>query len=132
MKSNRHWTDEQKKYVTENAGKLSFEEMADHIGKTKNAVHLFIHRNRIQYKPAVKVNLLKEILDIAFTRAEYFKPTTDFFKEIGMTQMRFWSLYRGEAHPTEDEYEDLKKHFGVTSERIFENRQLSLFDEKNI
>src|SRR5690606_14840764 len=99
MKSNRHWTDEQKKYVTENAGKLSFEEMADHIGKTKNAVHLFIHRNRIQYKPAVKVNLLKEILDIAFTRAEYFKPTTDFFKEIGMTQMRFWSLYRGEAHP---------------------------------
>lgn len=128
MKSNRHWTDEQKKYVTENAGKLSFEEMADHIGKTKNAVHLFIHRNRIQYKPAVKVNLLKEILDIAFTRAEYFKPTTEFFKEIGMTQMRFWSLYRGEVHPTEDEYEILKKHFNVSGERIFENRQLNLFD----
>lgn len=127
MKS-RHWTEEQKKYVSENAGKLSFEEMASHIGKTKNAVHLFVHRNRIQYKPAVKVNLLIEILDIAFTRAEYFKPTTEFFKEIGMTQMRFWSLYRGEVHPTEDEYETLKKHFNVSGERIFENRQLSLFD----
>ncbi|MDD4438187.1 MAG: hypothetical protein PHS04_09160 [Tissierellia bacterium] len=127
MKS-RHWTAEQKKYVSENAGKLSFEEMASHIGKTKNAVHLFVHRNRIQYKPAVKVNLLIEILDIAFTRAEYFKPTTEFFKEIGMTQMRFWSLYRGEVHPTEDEYETLKKHFNVSGERIFENRQLSLFD----
>lgn len=125
---NRHWTEEQKKYVSENAGKLSFEEMASHIGKTKNAVHLFVHRNRIQYKPAVKVNLLTEILDIAFTRAEYFKPTTEFFKEIGMTQMRFWALYRGEVHPTEDEYETLKKHFNVSGERIFENRQLSLFD----
>lgn len=128
MKISRHWTEEQKKYVSENAGKLSFEEMASHIGKTKNAVHLFVHRNRIQYKPAVKVNLLIEILDIAFTRAEYFKPTTEFFKEIGMTQMRFWSLYRGEVHPTEDEYKTLKKHFNVSGERIFENRQLSLFD----
>lgn len=127
MKS-RHWTEEQKKYVKENAGKLSFEEMARHLNKTKNAVHLFVHRNRIQYKPTVKINLLTEILDIAFTRAEYFKPTTEFFKEIGMTQMRFWSLYRGEVHPTEEEYEALMQHFGVSGERIFENRQLSLFD----
>ena len=127
MKS-RHWTVEQKKYVSENAGKLSFEEMASRIGKTKNAVHLFVHRNRILYKPAVKINLLIEILDIAFTRAEYFKPTTEFFKEIGMTQMRFWSLYRGEVHPTEEEYKALKQHFSVSGERIFENRQLSLFD----
>lgn len=121
------WTNEERKFVTENAGKLSFEEMASHLGKTKNAVHLFIHRNRIPYKPAVKVNLITELLDIAFTKAEYFKPTKEFFIEIGMTQMRFWALYRGECSPTQEEYEGLKNHFGITSERVFNNRQLSLF-----
>jgi len=122
------WSKEDKKFVTENAGKLSFEEMGSHLGKTKNAVHLFVHRNRIPYKPAVKVNLITELLDIAFIKANYFKPTKDFFSEIGMTQMRFWALYRGECSPTQEEYENLKKHFGVTSERVFNNRQLSLFD----
>lgn len=123
------WTNEERKFVTENAGKLSFEEMASYLGKTKNAVHLFIHRNRIPYKPAVKINLITELLDITFKKAEYFKPTKEFFIEIGMTQMRFWALYRGECSPTQEEYEDLRNHFGITSERVFNNRQLSLFEE---
>lgn len=124
----RAWSKEDKLYVTENAGKLSFEEMATHLGKTKNAVHLFVHRNRIPYKPAVKVNLITELLDLAFRKAEYFNPTKEFFSEIRMTQMRFWSLYRGESSPTQEEYENMKSHFGITSERIFNNRQLCLFD----
>jgi hypothetical protein len=101
--------------------------MATHLGKTKNAVHLFVHRNRIPYKPAVKVNLITELLDLAFRKAEYFKPTKEFFIETGMTQMRFWALYRGECSPTQEEYEGLKNHFVITSERVFNNRQLSLF-----
>jgi len=122
------WTEEQRQFVIDNAGKLSFEEMGVRLGKSKNAVHLFIHRNRIPYKPSVKLNIVKELLDIAFVKAEYFKPTKDFFNEVEMTQMRFWSLYRGEVHPTEDEYERLKTHFNVSSERVFNNRQLKLFD----
>ncbi len=124
------WTEAEKKFVAENAGKMSFEDMAKQIGKTKNAVHLFIHRNRIQYKPTVKVNLITELLDIAFMKAEYFNPTKEFYTEIKMTQMRFWSLYRGEASPTEIEYKRLRKHFGIKREIIFNNRQLSLFDDK--
>lgn len=126
------WTEENKQFVAENAGKMSFEEMARHLGKTKNAVHLYIHRERIHYKPTVKENLLLEILTIAFKKPEYFKPTKEFFNEVGMTQMRFWSLYRGEEHPTEQEYNTLKKYFGITSDRIFENRQLSLFENTEI
>jgi len=122
------WTIEEKQFVTDNAGKLSFDEMADQLGKTKNAVHLFVHRNRIPYKPAVKVNLITELLELAFKKAEYFKPTKYFFLEVRITQMRFWSLYRGEVSPTQEEYEILKNHFGITSENVFNNRQLSLFD----
>lgn len=122
------WTDTEKKFVTEYIGKMSFEEMATRLGKTKNAVHLFVHRNRIPYKQSVKVNLITELLDIAFIKANYFKPTKEFFTEVKMTQMRFWSLYRGEVSPTQEEYDTLKKYFGITSERVFNNRQLSLFD----
>lgn len=122
------WTESDKQFVSENIGKMGFDAMAEHLGKTKNAVHLYLHRRRIPYKPQVKVNLVLEILKLAFRRPDYFHPTKEFFTEIGMTQMRFWSLYRGETHPTEDEYEKLKKHFGVKSETVFENRQLKLFE----
>ena len=57
------WTEDQRQFVIDNAGKLSFEEMGIRLGKSKNAVHLFIHRNRIPYKPSVKVNIVKELLD---------------------------------------------------------------------
>lgn len=128
----KSWTEDEKRYVMKNIGKLSFETMAKNIGKTKNAVHLFIHRQRISYKQTVKVNLLTELLDIAFIKAEYFNPTKEFYTEIKMTQMRFWSLYRGEASPTEIEYKRLRKHFGIKKEIIFNNRQLNLFDDKKL
>ncbi len=122
------WTEEQIEFVLSNIGKLSFEEMGRRIGKTKNAIHLYIHRKRISYKPTVKVNLITELLDLAFRKAEYFNPTKEFFTEVNITQMRWWALYRGEVSPTEQEYNTLKEHFGITSETVFNNRQLSLFD----
>lgn len=125
------WSEEDRNFALQNAGKMSFEEIGRAVGRSKNAVHLFLHRQRKPYRATVKKNLIIEILDLAFVNAEYFKPTREFFETVGMTQMRFWSLYRGEASPTEQEYKTLKEHLGVTSEQVFENRQLSLFDEKN-
>lgn len=126
------WTENEIQFVTENAGKLSFEQMAKKIGRSKNAVHLFLLRRRIPYKPQVKTNLIIEILTLAFKDPNYFTPTREFYEAVGMTQMRFWSLYRGEVSPTEDEYDKLKKHFGVTSQAVFENRQLKLFENISI
>lgn len=128
MRKNTPWTDEEIKFVTENAGKLTFEQMAEKVGRSKNAVHLFLLRRRIPYKPQVRKNLVLEILQLAFKNPEYFSPTREFYEAVGMTQMRFWSLYRGEVSPTEEEYNKLKKHFGVTSARVFNNRQLNLFE----
>lgn len=125
------WSEEDRNFALQNAGKMSFEEIGRAVGRSKNAVHLFLHRQRKSYKPTVRKNLIIEILDLAFTKAEYFNPTREFFETVGITQMRFWSLYRGEASPTEQEYKTIKEHLGVTSEQVFENRQLSIFDEKS-
>lgn len=128
MTNNASWTADEIDFVTKNAGKLSFEEMAEKLGRTKNAVHLFLLRRRVPYKPQVKINLVLEILKLEFKNPEYFTPTREFYQAVNLTQMRFWSLYRGEVNPSEIEYDNLKKHFGVSSEQVFNNRQLNLFD----
>lgn len=127
MKPNT-WTVQQKAFVQNNINKLSIEQLARKVGKSENAVRLFIHRQRIQYKPAVKKNLVIELLQTVFINPEYFKPTREFYDAVGMTQMRFWKLYRGEAPPTENEYKALIEHFGASKEVGFENRQLGLFN----
>lgn len=123
----KSWTKTQKDFVRNNINKVSFAEMADKIGKSENAIRLFVHRERLQYKATVKRNLIVELLDFVFTSAEYFAPTREFYTSVGITQMRFWKLYRGETPPTEQEYNALLEHFNVSKIDLFENRQYKLF-----
>lgn len=122
------WTKEQKNFVRENIDKLTLEQLAEQLGRTENAVRLFIHRDRIVYRQAVKNNLIVKMLAYKFTDPKYFRPTREFFDEIGISQMRFWKLYRGEVSPTEAEYKMLIKHFNIDKHEMFNYRQLDLFD----
>lgn len=125
---NKKWTEQQKNLVRENIHSMSLAEMARVLGKSENSVRLFIHRDRISYRRSVKTNIVIEILALAFKDPRYFSPTREFYTHVGITQMRFWKLYRGESSPTEDEYNSLLEHFRVSRHEIFENRQLKLFD----
>lgn len=124
----REWTADEKKILRDNIGKRSAEEIAEMVGRTPNAVKIYALRKRLSWKPGVKKNLIIEVLQLKFGNPEYFAPTREFYETVGITQMRFWALYRGECAPTEKEYNSLKKHFGVSSAEIFENRQLNLFE----
>lgn len=114
--------------MTENVGKLSLQEMADRINRSTVAVKMFILRNRIDIGNKVNRNILQEILKIKFVHPEYFKPTRSFYKEVNISQTRFWDLYYGRVPITQKEYVAITTHLGVTLKEAFEARQLNLFE----
>lgn len=75
------WTNAEKRFVRDNAGKLTVEEMACRIGRTSSAVKMFLIRNRIAVGTQIKRNILQEILKIKFVHPEYFKPTRAFYQQ---------------------------------------------------
>lgn len=128
MKKQR-WSENQEKFLKENLGKLTIEDIAKELGKSQLAVKLYIHRNRISYKPSVKRNLVVELFILKFKNPEYFNVTTEFLKAVKINQVRFWKLYRGEERPTDAEYISLAQHLDISLEEAFSSRQLKLFDE---
>jgi hypothetical protein len=120
------WTKEQEEYLRDNLGKKTFEEISRHIGKSPQAVKLYIYRKRIVSRLCVKRNLIVELLTLKLGNLEYFYITTFFLKAVKINQKRFWRLYRGEIQPTDDEYIRLCRVLGVDLADTFEIRQLSL------
>lgn len=122
------WTNAEKRFVRDNAGKLTVEEMACRIGRTSSAVKMFLIRKRIAVGTQIKRNILQEILKIKFVHPEYFKPTRAFYKAVGMSQIHFWDLYYGRVQITEPEYVAITTHLEITLQEAFEARQLNLFE----
>ncbi|RGN43805.1 MULTISPECIES: XRE family transcriptional regulator [unclassified Bacteroides] len=127
--NNGRWTPEEEQYVRENAGKKTFTELAEHIGRSELAVQLFLHRKKIVIGKTVKRNLVQEILRIKFRHPENFMPNRSFYKEVNINQMRFWDIYFGRKQVTQEEYIALSEYFGLTLQEAFEARQLNIFDE---
>lgn len=125
MKKKR-WSTEDKEFVNEHVGKLTFKEIGNVIGRSELAVQLYVHRNHIVFKQTVKRNLILEIIKLKFSKPEYFNVTKDFLNAVEINQMRFWKLYRGEENPTTDEYIRIASHLEVSLEEAFKTRQLNL------
>lgn len=121
------WTREEKEYVLSQLGKKSFEEIGREIERSEMAVKLFVHRLRISPHKKVKNNILIKLLEVKFGDPKYFNPTRDFYKEVGMTQVRFWALYKGEEQITEKEYRTIREKLNIDAEAAFEARQLNIF-----
>ena len=121
-----HWKPAEKQFVTDNIGKLSPHEMARHLRKTEKAVEQYIHRNRIIVNEKVTRNVVKEILTIKFKDPGYFNPTRAFYDAVGISQKRWWALYKGQQQINEDEYTRLVSHFDITMKEVLEIKQLSL------
>ncbi|WP_352422245.1 XRE family transcriptional regulator [Proteiniphilum sp.] len=121
------WTLQEKEFVLSQLGKKNFDDIGREIGRSGMAIKLFVHRQRLPVRRTVKNNILIRLLELKFGKPEYFTPTREFYREVGMTQMRFWALYKGEAQITEKEYIDIRDHFKIDAEVAFESRQLNLF-----
>lgn len=127
MPNQSRWTEQEKELVLGQLGKKTFEEIGREIGRSEMAVKLFVHRHRISPHKRVKNNILIKLLEVKFGDPKYFNPTRDFYKEVSMTQMRFWALYKGEEQITEKEYKAIREHLNIDAEAAFEARQLNIF-----
>lgn len=47
-----------------------------------------------------------------------FKPTADFYEQIGIKRKRFWALYRKEVSPRIEEVQALSKYLGVKANEL--------------
>lgn len=124
------WSYTEKSFLLENWERLTPRQIAEHLGKTENAVNLYIHRKRLTHRESpVKKNILRQILGMRFIRPELFHPDRQFLLDVSMTQVRFWKVYRGEAPLSIAEYVKIVNVLGISLENAFEARQLNLFDD---
>ena len=126
---NKRWTENDAKFVRQNLGKLSFEQMGRELNRSAMSVRLFALRNRLTVGLQVKRNNLMEMLKVKFRHPEDFTPTRVFYTETGINQRRFWDLYYGRKAISSKEYAAVAKYLGVTLQEALESRQLSLFEE---
>lgn len=126
---NKRWTQDDEEFVLDNYGKMSLEDMAVELRRTVMSVRLYILRKRFALEPKVRRNLLQALLKVKFRHPEDFSPTKTFYKEVGISQRRFWDLYFGRKPITGEEYASIAEYLGVTIQEAFESRQLNLFEE---
>ncbi|MDR2949207.1 MAG: hypothetical protein LBV71_08355 [Prevotella sp.] len=113
--------------------KKSISEIASEIDASEYDLKQFIHRNRLFGVNMDSRNLAFKIVKVKFRNPEYFRPTREFFKIVGITQKRWWNLYRGDEEMSELEFQRVSLHLGLTLEDVFEARQLNwIQDLENI
>jgi len=104
--------------------------IAEMLGVQLFDLQQYIHRERIFNVSQSPRNLAFEIVKIKFVNVEYFRPTRNFFKIIGMTQRQWWAAFRGEKKLTEEQYKNIASHLGLTIEEAFNARQIEIpFDQ---
>lgn len=104
-------------------------DIASELGVKEYDLKQFMHRNRLFEVNKDSRNLAFKIVKVKFRNVEYFKPTRDFFKKVGIKQKRWWALYRGEEEMTELEFQRVSIHLGLTLEDVFEARQLNWIED---
>ena len=123
------WSSADITFLQEKWELLTPKQIADHLGKTENAVNLYIHRKRLTHQDTAKKNILREMLSMRFIRPELFHPDRQFLNDVNMTQIRFWRVYRGESSLSPKEYIKIASVLDISLEKAFEARQLKLFDD---
>lgn len=123
------WSSADITFLQEKWELLTPKQIADHLGKTENAVNLYIHRKRLTHQDTAKKNILREMLSMRFIRPELFHPDRQFLNDVSMTQVRFWRVYRGESSLSPKEYIKIASVLDISLEKAFEARQLKLFDD---
>jgi hypothetical protein len=122
------WTEEDKAFLFAHLHKLTVLQIARELKKTERAVNLFLHRCRKNPASCVNKNVILIILETAFVRPEYFRPTRTFYEAVKIGQKRWWALYKGVIRATDEECRRVMEHLKIDREDLFGNRQLNLFE----
>lgn len=122
------WTPNQKKYVFKHINDKPLPQIAKDVGRSENALDLFLHRHRNDPRLLTKKNLLVQVLQKKFKDIACFTPTRSFFNDVQMGQKRYWAIYKGLEVITEEELIRIANYLEVTLEGVYEARQTTLFE----
>ena len=130
----RVWSPAEVAYVAENFGVLTTDAIAAHLGRTEVAVRQYCLRHRLVPKgqKTVKRNLLTCMLQMKFRHIEDFTPSRAFYRDVQMTQKRYWDLFFGRKQISTDEYVRIADYLGVTAAEAMMSRQLCLFEDDKL
>ena len=124
------WTDSEDRFLRENIGRIPYRDLCQRIGRSEQAVRLYVLRQRIDVPgPKVKNNLLRKLLQIRFRNLEDFTPSRAFYKSVGIPSHRYYDIFFGRCQIKGDEYARIADYFNISIQECFEARQLSLFDD---
>ncbi len=131
MKTDGNWRREQEEYLLANVGKMPLGQIADALGKTEEAIRLYLYRHRIPVKPRVKSPTVQKLLDVKFGDSKWFTPTREFYLKVEIGQRRWQELAFGYANPTEAELRRIVRVFNLNEDewvKLLEASQLKLFE----
>lgn len=123
------WTDEDMKYLSDNFGRIHLSEIAEHVERSELAVKCKALRMRLMMPSEVSDNLLITVLELKFVDISYFMPNRKFFEAVGLSQKRYWKIFRGQEKLKDEEYQRICVHLQLAPEDSFNLRQLTLFEE---
>lgn len=110
----------------------SLQQIADRLGKSPEAVRVYMYRNGYALKPKVKCPIVEKLIKIKFADASWFRPNRAFYQKCDISQKRFSDLRLGYANPTEKEMKKIASALDVSADdllKLFDSRQLELFDQ---
>lgn len=131
MKKDGNWRDGQVEFLLANVGRMPLDKIADALGKTEEAVRLYLFRHKIPVRPRVKSPTVVRLLEIKFGDSKWFSPTRDFYQRVGIGQRRWNEMAFGYANPTEDELRRIVSVFNLCEDewvKLLDASQLKLFD----
>lgn len=124
-----NWNEHKDLIIARLKEKKELSEIAAELDVSEYDIKQFIHRNRLFLFNKDSRNLAYKMIKAKFRQPEYFKPTRKFFITVGITQKRWWALYRGEAEMTELEFRKVSTHLGLSLEDVYEARQLNWIED---
>lgn len=126
----RVWTEDEKKYVRENALFKTIKELACVLDRSEKSVELWMLRHDVSRKRTARRNLMRELVAVRID-PRYFRPTKDFYRGTGINQRRWHDIWHGYSTAKNEEMSAVAKHIGCTRDELlkfFEGLQLDLFD----
>lgn len=127
----RRWTTKEVEFIRANATKISIRDMAAKLARSELSVQPYMLRHGIARHQQVKRNLMRELVAVKIDTA-YFHPTRDFYRGVGINQVRFQQIWQGYRQATSKEMEAVARHLNFTRDELMKfmfNRQLDLFND---
>ena len=135
VKGSRSWSAEEDEIVRQNAGMMSFADLADLLpGRSALAVQLYIYRRKYPIRRVLKRPIVKLMLRTKFGDETLFTPNKAFYARAGMSSVRFNRLAQGYAQPTQDGIIKLSRALNMQPEEMLQLQdatQLDLFEQMN-